>query len=290
MNIFFVLFIASILYWIAHQISLKVYGFSLLTFSQTTNIGLIVKREARVAALTKAKEFLGPYSDVWGSFTLANRFCSVKFDANNMKIHCKSKIYDSSGRKHYFTAEKFDMISIDDYWNSLCNMFTMQTSYQQVFNSCKTIAYLSTVDYIENKEKAYNTQSVDENFSSSYNVQSAYTFKEFYPNLKSVNNENQVKKSETDYIIPSENEEDLLDINNASEAEITELPGINIVIAKKIVKERTENGAFKSKQDFFSRINMKSHFAQKIEGLICIKEIKVANKQRKNTERIVDFE
>lgn len=290
MNIFFVLVIVGFLYFIAHQVSYRVYGFSLLTFSQTTNVSIIAKKEIRVAALTKAKEFLGPYSDIWGSFTLANRFCTVKFDANKMKIHCKSKIYDPSGRKHYFTAEKFDMISIDDYWNSLCNMFTMQTNYQQVFNSCKTIAYLSNVDYIENKDKAYSPQSSEENFSSSYNVKSAYTFKEFYPNLKNVNNENQVHRVDTDSIFLDDNEDDLLDINNASEAEITELPGINIVIAKKIVKERTENGAFKNKQDFFERINIKSHFAQKIEGLICIKEIKVINKQRKNTERIVDFE
>lgn len=290
MNIFFVLVIIGLLYWIAHQVSSRVFGFSLLTFSQTTSVGLLAKKETRIAALTKAKEFLGPYSDIWGSFTLSNRFCSVRYDANKMQIHCKSKIYDSAGRKHYFTAEKFDMISIDDYWNSLCNMFTMQTNYQQVFNSCKTISYLSTVDYVENKQKAAVTPNQNENFSSSYNVQSAYTFKEFYPNLKNINDSNQEKKRETDYTIPEEDDEDLLDVNNASEAEITELPGINIVIAKKIVKERTENGAFKNKQDFFERINMKSHFAQKIEGLICIRKINVSNKERRNTERIVDFE
>lgn len=290
MNIFFILFIIVLLYWIAHSISLKVYGYSLLTFSQTAQVGLVAQKEKRIASLTKAKDFLGPYSDIWGDFSLSNRFCSVRLDSKNKKVYCKSKLYDEKGRKHYFVAEKFDMIHIDDYWNTLCDMFTMQTNYQQVFNSCKTIAYLSTVDFIEKKEKAQLSPSQNENFSAGYNVNSAYTFKEFYTQIASKDNHNQIPKNEKEYVDANENDDDLLDINNASEAEITELPGINIVIAKKIVKERTEKGAFKSKQDFFERINMKSHFAEKIQDLICIKEINIKSTKRRNTERIVDFE
>lgn len=287
MSIFLLLLVFFVICLSVNIISTKVYGYSIINFSQTTNLGLMERKQARVNALSKAKDFLGPYSDIWGNFVLSNRFCSVRLDSKKKQVYCKSKLYDAAGRKHFFVAEKFDMIAIDDYWNTLCNMFSMQTNYQQVFNSCKTIAYLSTVDYIENKEKATLNKTSNENFETNYSVNSAYSFKEFYPQIK---NKNQATPKKVVENFSFDENDDLLDINNASEAEITELPGINIVIAKKIVKERNENGPYSSKKDFFNRINMKANFASRIETLICIKEMNVKVEKHKNTERIVDFE
>lgn len=83
---------------------------------------------------------------------------------------------------------------------------------------------------------------------------------------------------------------DKLDINNCSEIELTELPGISIVMAKKVVKKRDEIGGFKTIEDFFSFLKLKSHMQTQLRDRICLNKMKNARKKiERNSERKVDL-
>ena len=59
-----------------------------------------------------------------------------------------------------------------------------------------------------------------------------------------------------------------IDINTASAEKIAELPGINIVLAKRIVKYRDLKGGIKNEKELFNEFNIKEHFQKELKGLI----------------------
>ena len=79
-----------------------------------------------------------------------------------------------------------------------------------------------------------------------------------------------------------------IDINSATEDEIAKLPGINVVVAKKIIKYRDEKDGFKTIEEFFSVMKIKKHFQDQLKSCVDVLPIKKA-KKLKNTERIIDF-
>ncbi len=81
-----------------------------------------------------------------------------------------------------------------------------------------------------------------------------------------------------------------LDINNCSEIELTELPGISIVMAKKAIKKREEIGGFKTIEEFFGFMKLKPHMEQQLREKVCVKKMKGARKKvERNSERRVDL-
>ena len=85
-------------------------------------------------------------------------------------------------------------------------------------------------------------------------------------------------------------EAEKIDINNSSEIELTQLPGISIVLAKKIVKKREEIGGFKNINDFFIYMKLKEHIQNRLVDLICVNKMKGSLKKLEQiTERSVDL-
>ena len=80
-----------------------------------------------------------------------------------------------------------------------------------------------------------------------------------------------------------------LDINNASEIEITALPGVSIVLAKKLIKKREEIGGFKSVDDVCIFLHLKSHIENQLRELICVNKMKGSLNIKRNQERSVDL-
>lgn len=80
-----------------------------------------------------------------------------------------------------------------------------------------------------------------------------------------------------------------IDINNCSEAELTALPGISIVIAKKIIKKREEIGGFKSVEDFLLFAKLKPNVSKQLEPKICVNKMKGSLKITRNKERQIDL-
>ena len=79
------------------------------------------------------------------------------------------------------------------------------------------------------------------------------------------------------------------DINNATLQEITALPGVSVIHAKKLIKKREEIGGFKSVNDVIIFLRLKSNIAETIEKRICVNPIKVSKADIKSDERNVDL-
>lgn len=80
-----------------------------------------------------------------------------------------------------------------------------------------------------------------------------------------------------------------IDINNCSEAELTALPGISIVISKKIIKKREEIGGFKNVEDFLLFAKLKPNVSKQLEPKICVNKMKGSLKITRSAERQIDL-
>jgi len=76
----------------------------------------------------------------------------------------------------------------------------------------------------------------------------------------------------------------LININVATEDEITNLPGVSVIMAKKIIKFRDTNRQFTSVDDFIKTMKIKPHFEQQIR--LCLSAEPV--NQRENVVRNED--
>ena len=83
--------------------------------------------------------------------------------------------------------------------------------------------------------------------------------------------------------------QNVVDINNASEIEITALPGISIVLAKKLIKKREEIGGFKNTHEVFVYLKLKPHMENQLRDLICVNKMQGSVKIEKYQERHVDL-
>lgn len=87
----------------------------------------------------------------------------------------------------------------------------------------------------------------------------------------------------------------VIDINNADENEISTLPGLNIVTAKKIIRYRDLHGGFQTKKEFYAVAKIKERYLERIESKIILLEpdmslINYSNKKGiDNKERIIDI-
>jgi DNA uptake protein ComE-like DNA-binding protein len=82
---------------------------------------------------------------------------------------------------------------------------------------------------------------------------------------------------------------DMIDVNNCSEIELTKLKGVNIAIAKRIAKKREAIKGFKTKEEFLEFINLKPHQVDLIKNYIKIRKIKIQKPMYKRFERHVDL-
>ncbi len=79
-----------------------------------------------------------------------------------------------------------------------------------------------------------------------------------------------------------------LDINVATEEQLAQLPGISVIIAKKIIKYRDQHNGFSDLDEFFREMKIKPFFQTKLTPMITINPLR--KKQVKNSdERIIDF-
>lgn len=79
-----------------------------------------------------------------------------------------------------------------------------------------------------------------------------------------------------------------IDINAADEQDLAKLPGISIIIAKKIIKYRNEHKGFKTLEEFYREMKIKPHFQTQLNDLVCIYRAKNTQKTA-DDERIIDF-
>lgn len=149
------------------------------------------------------------------------------------------------------------------------------------------IAKVSPKKFLENEDenKAYKAtfDSICLFFDDKIDFEKIKDFFEIRYNVE-------VIKRKSNKIITSKNPStrEIVDINNASEEEIAKLPGINIVLAKKIIKYRELNNGFRSVVELFNTMNIKTPIRARLIKQIAINKLEL-KEETFTEEREIDF-
>nr|WP_263324560.1 helix-hairpin-helix domain-containing protein [Neobacillus sp. Marseille-Q6967] len=87
---------------------------------------------------------------------------------------------------------------------------------------------------------------------------------------------------------PIQKESPKMDLNQATEQELAELPGVGPILAKKAIKERENIGSFHSLEEFAELLSLKPHIVEKIRPLVIVTHKNDSPKQQW-AGRMVDF-
>ena len=212
------------------------------------------KTKRRENALLQAKMFLSPYKDIWRNLKLSNKKCELRLEYDG-RITARDKINPN---------RKFDVIhtnvhSMSDLWDLFCIRFTHNTSFDGLIEMCEL--FKADINLIDNSPAQTESESDSNNNNS---IVAPVVYAEKTPKQK-------------------------LDINNASEIEITELPGISIVLAKKLIKRRDEIKGFKSVNEVCTFLKLKPHLENQLRELIYINKIKGTKQIQRYDERNLDL-
>ncbi len=242
---------------------------------ETTTLGELImrrirRRNRRINALKTAAPYLKPYEKIFSNQTLSNKFCSLSLNAKTKTITILSAVYNEHGRKMAATTQEVSA-DIDEYFDTIAELFSYNTTYDGLLSSLKAVAAVNEVPYKIRKE----SEPVRKNLPQKPAVPA--------------------KKSENIVEVDFKNREildisdGLIDINNCSEAELTALPGISIIMAKKIIVFRETKHPFKSVEEFFEVMKIKPHFAKQLEKLTCAKKINMKKVKKARQERTIDL-
>lgn len=211
-------------------------------------------------ALRIAKIYLSPYKDIWRDLKLSNKLCSVQLWADGKTITAREYMKP----KRSFRVMYSQVHPTEELWNMFCMAFSFNTSFDGLVQLCNT-----------------------------YQVQIAVTgemqIENNANNITPKTTSNNIIKVDADIRPKTNNNTEKIDINNASEVEITALPGISIVMAKKLVKKREVINGFKKVDDVILFLHVKPHIEKQLRELICVNKIKTSIKIKRNKERSVDL-
>ena len=209
----------------------------------------------RRQALSKATIYLAPYNSIWSNLKLSNKYCSLRLQANGRTIVGRETV----NLYRTFRISNSRVHSDEELWNMFCNKFDHNTTFDNLIELC---AQFQADINIENYYTANNSSK--NNYNNSYQVDVP---KPTVPEIK----------------------QEKLDINNASEVELTALPGISIVVAKKIIKRREEINGFKNVNEFLQFTQLKPHMQTQLRELICVNKMKGSINIKRYNERSVDL-
>lgn len=257
LNLRFSLFLCGIIFFLLQYLS-----------EQKANLFLAICAIMFVPALLFARIILMDFLErtsikrakrrfISGQNTLCNDNCMVKYTPNEKivvtdNINCKHDQYA-------FTVTRYDVKNINKCWNDICRLFDEYTYLKMLAN------YFDSF---------YSENSVRLNLVKKYMPQD---------------------ESDTITQIPQEpvisTPKAKININAASAQEISELPGLNLIMAKKAIDFRNKHNGFSDEEEFFNATGVKDFFKSKIKPMIkiekSIQQLQVKNKD--DSGRIVDF-
>lgn len=251
---------------------------------------------------------------VSGHNTISNAHCTAKFFPDD-KLIVMENIADSDNKKRMFTLSVKDKFKVNKCWSNVCRVF-------DDYSNIKSLALLldvpdgyiitleSTVKQtlkapvpkqinIDNSKSGPKFVNMDEIYPDPYakGTNKPRSFNEKFVNIENMQETDKVAEREVEapkfigmedalYTGPNK-----IDINMATAAEIAILPGINLIIAKKIVEFRDKQGYFTSEEDFLKQANVKEHFVEKIKSMIIVKQPEQTKPNDNNEDqgRIVDL-
>lgn len=217
----------------------------------------------RRAALREAKIYLAPYSDIWRNLKLSNTHCTLRLGPDGTTITAR----DSKNNTRSFKVIRSNVYSNPVLWDMFCVGFSHDTTFDRLIELCKT--YNADIK-LEGEEYTLSQGS-----SYSVSVANNQSSREVKIDINTEKYQDEKKEK--------------VDINNASEVELTALPGVSIVLAKKIIKKREEIGGFKDVNEVLQFIQLKPHMRLQLRELICVKKMKGSVNIKRHNERSVDL-
>lgn len=250
---------------------------------------------------------------VFNQYTLTNDHCTVKYTPDE-KLVVTDNINKNTRRDiRTFTISKSQNVNVNKLWNNVCKVFddfVCLDSLVCFFNydttvNVKTIKLKEgpkstreeniTIDTSKNGPKFVDMNNVrPDTFAEGSAI--ANKGSEHFVNMENIQEAPKTIERQVDApefvemgeVLSKESKQ--IDVNNATASEISILPGINIVMAKKIVEFRDTNGLFKNEEDFFKVANVKEHFIPKIKAMIKFGNKPTPKNDDDNDEgRIIDF-
>lgn len=203
----------------------------------------LLRAVRRYRASRKSKKFLKKEGT---GYTLANDFVIFIYDPERKIFFCRNKrnrnekaTYDFQKQHNYDLFMLYEMY--DRIFDEILFSFDENANYggiTMVLNE-----YFDVTSVVEQPKKVLKTtdnkmRTVDDFFKDDIELRK-YT------------------------------EGEKLNVNLASADELNKLPGINVVLAKRILKYRETNNAFKSIDEFYNEMKIKPHFRKRLNSLIC---------------------
>ena len=236
-----------------------------------------VQRQRRVS-LYKARAFLAPYKNIMGNHTLSNKYCTVKFTNQNRenRFFCISKLHSKKDNiLPYFEVVVMENLSssfptANECFDALCNNFSYNTKLDDLH------------EIFSKSHNGYNNYILNDSAYIPFSGTKLETSE-----LAQFVKETKKKRENLQNLINKKIE--IININNASEAELTALPGINVIQAKKIINFRDYEREFSSIEDFFRVMKIKKHFHEQLKSRIKVEPVK-KKINKKTNERIIDID
>lgn len=212
----------------------------------------------RQDAIRTAKIYLAPHKSIWKNLKLVNRHCKLELGEEASIISGYEKV--APYRK--FSVLSSEVHGYEDLWNMFCKDFSFGTSYEGLKERCYRFR-VTIREYIDDTSVTQSEQSVIKKIKVN-------------DDLKEINTNNKIEFNK-------------VDINNCSEIELTELPGINIIMAKKIIKKREDIKGFKNINQFFEFLNIKPHFKEQLVNKIVVTKMQGTVEIARTKERNIDL-
>lgn len=254
-----------------------------------------------------------PKMYVFNKYTITNDHCTIKYTPDEQIVVTDNINKNTRRDIRTFKITKSQNVNVNKLWNSVCKVFDGFVSLDSLvcfFNydttvDVKTIKLKETPKTTRQENITIDTSKNGPKFVDMNNVRPdsfgegaalAQKGREQFVNMNSIQEAKKVEERKIDApefvemgdVLSAESKK--IDVNNATASEIAILPGINIVMAKKIVEYRDANGLFKNDEEFLKVANVKEHFVSKIKTMIKFGSKPSPKDDDDNDEgRIVDF-
>lgn len=204
-------------------------------------------------ALKKVSKFLVKKKHI---YVLKNKYVMVNFDSGKRILIC----IDVNNMKNSVTASP-------DNYDLKSGRFIIENLY-------------------ENFDLFFDTLCVSFDVNSDYEGISKSIKKAFAVKEKSQKKE---KPAEQKSAKQTKIKTEKININEATEEQLTNLPGVSVVQAKKTINRINLKGEFKTVEDFYTEMKIKSHFQENLNEMIFVSPCKIVENNEKGVDRIIDL-
>ncbi len=228
-----------------------------------------------------------------GENTLKNTFCTVKYTPNKKIVVSDNPEIKGKLSLRSFTVSKENYNNVDKCWLEICSIFDEYMYLDNLFSYIDKQTGSINITYEQSKKadvlpkdnpilNSMNSKSKKSKKSAlkTDNPQNIINFEDLSKTEEKLTNDKNYEIPVSDISEIGSKNTDLIDVNLSNADRLSQLPGINIILAKKIIDYRNKNGFFKDADEFLNISGVKEHFRQQIVKLISV----TANNSEQNPD------